>query len=152
MQIKNIVNILYPLLFGIIIGPILWKQSYFPSILNRVVGSSQYSTPVSPGKDYSVCRIRTTVLKVTAHSLCGSGTVELQVTEYSVCGSGTSSHRIFCVWNISGSLCNDPNYTSAQGPQALGSKPSWRCCYLLFHLGGGSYWDFLCVFSDIIKQ
>ena len=47
------------------------------------------STLVSPGKEYSVCGIRTAVLKVTAHSLCGSGTVELQVTEYSVCGSGT---------------------------------------------------------------
>ena len=50
-----------------------------------------------PGNEYSVCGIRTAVLKDTAHSLCGSGTVELQVTEYSVCGSGTSSHRIFCV-------------------------------------------------------
>ena len=79
-------------------------------------------------KEYSVCRIRTAELKVTAYSLCGSGSVELQVTEYSVCGSGTSSHRIFCVWNISGSLCNGPNDTTAQGP-----KPSWRCCYLLFH-------------------
>ena len=92
-----------------------------------------------PRKEYSVCGIRTAAHKITAHSLCGSGTVELQVTEYSVCGSGTSSHRIFCVWNISGSLCNGPNDTSAQGPQALGSKPSWRCCYLLFHLGGGLF-------------
>ena len=75
-----------------------------------------------------------------------SGTVELQVTEYSVCGSGTSSHRIFCVWNISGSLCNGPNDTSAQRPQALGSRPFWRCCYLLFHLGGGPYWDFCVCF------
>ena len=63
-------------------------------------------------------------LKVTAYSLCGSGTVELQVIEYSVCGSGTSSHIIFYVWNISGSLCNGPNDTRAQGPQAPGSKPS----------------------------
>ena len=96
-----------------------------------------------PSKEYSVCGIRTAILKVTAHSLCGSGTMELQVTEYSVYGSGTSSHRIICVWNISGSLCNGPNDTSAQGP-------SWMRCYLLFHLGGGPYWDFLCVFSVII--
>ena len=75
-----------------------------------------------PRKEYSVCGIRTAVLKITAHSLCGSGTVELQVTEYSVCGSGTSSHRIFCVWNISGSLCNGPNDTSAQGHRLLGQS------------------------------
>ena len=74
-------------------------------------------------KEYSACGIRTAELKVTAYSLCGSGTVELQVIEYSVCGSGTSSHIIFCVWNISGSLCNGPNDTRAQGPQAAGSKP-----------------------------
>ena len=77
-------------------------------------------------KEYSVCGIRLAELKVTAYSLCGSGTVELQVTEYSVCGSGTSSHRIFCVWNISDSLCNGPNDTKEQGPQALGQS----------HLGG----------------
>ena len=105
-----------------------------------------------PDKEYSVCGIRTAVFKVIAHPLCGSGTVQLQVTEYSVCGSGTSSHRIFCVWNIFCSSCNGPNDTSAQGPQALGSKPSWRCCYLLFHLGRGPYWDCLWVFSVIIKQ
>ena len=95
-------------------------------------------------KEYSVCGSRTAELEVIAYLLCRSGTVELQVTEYSVCGSGTSNHRMFCVWNISGSLCNGPNDTRAQGPQAPGSKRSWRCCYLLFHLGGGSYWDFLC--------
>ena len=41
-----------------------------------------------------------------------------------MCESGTSNHRIFCVWNISGSFCNGQNDTIAQGPQALGSKPS----------------------------
>ena len=91
---------------------------------NKVLFPLFYSTPVSRGKEYSVCGIKTAVFKVTAHSLCGSGTVELQVTEYAVCGSGTSLHRIFCVWNISGSLCNGQNDMSAQGPQALGSKPS----------------------------
>ena len=99
-------------------------------------------------KEYSVCGIRTAELKVTAYSLCGSGTAELQVIEYSVCRSGTSSHRIFYVWNISGSLFNGPNDTRAQGPLAHGSKPSWRCFYLLFHLGGG----FLCVFSPLLSS
>ena len=75
-------------------------------------------------KEYSVCGIRTVELKVTAYSLCGSGIVELQVVEYSVCGSETSSHIIFCVWNISGSLCNGPN--DARGPRPLGQS----------HLGG----------------
>ena len=56
-------------------------------------------------KEFSVCRIRT---------------AELKVIEYSVCGSGTSSHIIFCVWRISGSLCNGPNDMRAQGPQAPG--------------------------------
>ena len=32
---------LKPILFGIIIGPILWKQSSFPTILNQAVGCSQ---------------------------------------------------------------------------------------------------------------
>ena len=82
------------------------------------------STAELQDKEYSVCGIRTAELKVTAYSLCGSGTVELQVIEYSVCGSGTSNHIIFCVWNTSGSLCNGPNDTRAQGPQAAGSKPS----------------------------
>ena len=88
-------------------------------------------------KDCSECGIRTAELnKVTAYSLCESG--NMKVIEYSVCRSGTSSHKLFCVWNISGSSCNGSNDTRAQGPQAPGSKPSWRCCYLLFHLGGKS--------------
>ena len=74
--------------------------------------------------------------------------MELQVTEYSECGSGTSSHRIFCVWNISGSLCNGPNDTSAQGP--LGQS----------HLGGAVIYcsilavdptEIFCVFSQILS-
>ena len=72
--------------------------------------------------------------------------MELQVIEYSVCGSGTSSHIIFCVWNISGSLCNGPNDTRAQGPQVPGSKPSRRCSYLLFHLSGDPYCFFFFFF------
>ena len=94
-------------------------------------------------KEYSVCGSRTAELKVATYSLSGSGTVELQVTEYSVCGSDLR-HRIVCVWNISGSL--RPNYTRAQGSTAPGSKPSWRCRYLLFHLGCGTYWDFYVCF------
>ena len=97
-------------------------------------------------KDYSVCGIRTAELKVTAYSLCGSGTVELQVTEYYVCGIGTSGHRIFCVWNISGSLCRARMTRKRRGHSAPGSMPPWRCCYLLFHLGGGPYWNFFVCF------
>ena len=111
-----------------------------------LVQSLNCGTAELQNKEYSVCGIRTAKLKVTAYSLCGSGTVELQVIEYFVCGSGTSSHIIFCVWNISGSLCNGPNDTRAQGQRVPGSKPSWRCCYLLFHLGGGPYWDFCVCF------
>ena len=49
VQIKNIVEILQPILFGIIIGPILWKQFFFPIILKRVVGSdSQSLSPLRP--------------------------------------------------------------------------------------------------------
>ena len=59
---------------------------------------------------------------VRAFSLCGNGIVELQVTEQSVVGSGTSSHRIFYVWNISGSLCNGPKDTGAQGRRPLGQS------------------------------
>ena len=91
-------------------------------------------------------------LKVTAYSSFGSGTVELQVTEYSVCGSGTASHSIFCVWNISGSLCNGPKDAGAQGRRPLDQS----------HLGGAVIYCsilavaptgfFVFVFSVIIKQ
>ena len=88
-------------------------------------------------------RSGTAEIQVAAYSLCGSGTVELQVTEYSVCGSGPSSHRIFCMWNISGSLYNGPNDTRAQGPQAPGSKPSWMCCSILAMAPTGIFVCFL---------
>ena len=77
--------------------------------------------------------------------------MELQVTEYSVCGRGSSSHKIFCEWNISGSICNDPNGTRAQGQQASGQS----------HLGGAAVYCYilavapngiLCVFSPLLSS
>ena len=81
--------------------------------------------------------------------------MELQVTEYSMCGSGTSRHRIFCVWNISGSLCNSPNDTSAQGPQALGSKPSRGAviyCSILAVAPPGIFVCFLRYYQAVTNQ
>ena len=90
MQIKNIVKIFSLYIFGIIIGRIFWKQSSFPTILNQVVGSSQQSTPVSPGKEYSVLGIRNAVLKSYSTFIVWKR------------NCGTSGHRIFCVrkWNF----------------------------------------------------
>ena len=71
--------------------------------------------------------------------------MELQVTEHSVCGSRTLSHRIFYVWNISGSLCNSPKDTGVQGRRPLGLEGAviyWRCNLL----------GFFFIFSVIIKQ
>ena len=46
MQIKDILEILKPVLFGIILAPILWKQISFPIIMNQTVGSdSQCLSP-----------------------------------------------------------------------------------------------------------
>ena len=103
----------------------------------------------------------TAELQDKEYSVCGIRTAELKVTAYSLCGSGTSSHRILCVRKRNFKshnilrveylwfLMQWPEWhesAGATGPWvvALGSKPSWRCCYLLFHLGGGPYWDFLC--------
>ena len=91
----------------------LWKRSSFPIILNQVVGSSQESTPVSPGKEYSVCGIRTAVLKVTAHSYMWKR------------NCGTSSHRIFCVrkWNF-----KSQNILRVEYPWFLMQWPEWHAC------------------------
>ena len=122
----------------------------------RLVQRLNCGTAKLQDKDYSVCGIRTAQLKVTAYSLCRSGTVELQVIEYSMCGSGTSSHIIFSVWNISGSLCNGPYDTRAQGPQPswvkailkllLRSVPSWRWPLLRFFV------CFLCYYEAVTTQ
>ena len=44
-----------------------------------------------------------------------------------------------------------PEWHEGAGATALGSKLCWRCYYLLFHLGGGPYWDFLCVFVCFLR-
>ena len=41
----------------------------------------------------------------------------------SVCGSGTSSHRIVCMWNLSGFLCKNPKCPGAQGRRPLCQSP-----------------------------
>ena len=88
-------------------------------------------------------------LKVTAYSLCGSGTVELQVTEHAMWGSGTSSHRIFQVWNIR--LVPYARVRKTWERRAAGPWVKAILVVLLF-TGVGTYWDFLFVFSVIIKQ
>ena len=39
-------------------------------------------------------------------------------------------------------LIQEPEVPGSVGPKAPVSKPSWRCCSRLCHLGGGPYWDF----------
>ena len=38
-------------------------------------------------------------------------------------------------------LMQQPEVPGSAGPKAPVSKPSWRCCSQLCHLGGGPYWD-----------
>ena len=106
------------------------------------------STAELQDKEYSVCGIRTAELKVTAYSLCGSGTVEsqnslcaeteLQVTEYSACGISLVPYAMARMTR------------ERRGHRPLGQS-SWRCFYLLFHLGSGPYWD-LCLFSPLLSS
>ena len=83
--------------------------------------------------EYSVCGSRTAELKVTIffmskrnfksqNILCAEA--ELQVTEYSACG-------ISLVFYAMARMTRE-----CSGRRPLGQKPSWRCWYLLFHLGG----------------
>ena len=84
-------------------------------------------------------------LQVTHYSVCGSGTAELYLSVYSLCGGGTSSQRIsyvwkrncrtsshiivcvrkrnfkshYCMWNLSGFLCNNPKCPGVQGQRPL---------------------------------
>ena len=93
---------------------------------------------------------------------------ELYVSVYSLCGGGTSSQRIFhvwkrncrtssliivCVWKRNFKshnslyveslwfLMQQSEVPGSAGPKAPVSKPSWRYCSQLCHLGGGPYWD-----------
>ena len=80
---------------------------------------------------------------------------ELQAKEYSVCGSEkcrTSSHIIVCVRKRNFKshnslyveslwfLMQESEVPGSAGPKAPVSKPSWRICSQLCHLGGGPYW------------
>ena len=91
-------------------------------------GTSNHST--------SIFLVRKWTLN-TEYSVCGSGTAEVQVTEYSVCGIALIPYA--------------RARTALERRAAPRSKPSWRCCSLLCHLGDGPYWDFL-VGSVIIKH
>ena len=73
---------------------------------------------------------------------------ELQAKEYSMCGSGTAelrkrnfkSHNSLYVESL-WLLMQESEVPGSAGPKAPVSKPSWRCCSQLCHLGGGPYWD-----------
>ena len=147
MQIKNIVS----LYFGIIIGPILWKQSSFPTILNQVrtpVSSQRPSTPVKniPCAESELRYLKSQHIHCveaklwnfkSQNILCAK--VELQVTEYSACG----------IFLVPSAMARMTRVRRATGPWVkailkvqLFTVPSWRWPIL----------GFLCVFSDIIKQ
>ena len=152
---------------------LLWKRNYGTSKHNSLCKSEISDLNVT---QYSICRSGTESLSIFLVRRWNYGTAELQDKQYSVCGtsshsiflmwkqySGTSIHRIFYVRKRNFQSQNNlrveylwflmqwPEGHVSTGPQAPGSKPSWWCCYLLFHLGGGPYWDFF-VFSVIIKQ
>ena len=84
--------------------------------------------------------------------------VELQAKDYPMCGSGTadmatSNHIIVCVrkQNCKSQdslyvdflwfLMQESEMHESAGLKTTVSKPSWRCCSQLCHLGGGPYWD-----------
>ena len=73
---------------------------------------------------------------------------ELQAKEYSMCGSRTKSHNSLCaeaelqvyveyLWFF----MQESEVPGSAGPKTPVSKPFWRCCSQLCHLGGGPYWD-----------
>ena len=74
---------------------------------------------------------------------------ELPAKEYSMCGSGTPElrHIIVCVrkrnFKSYNSLYVESLWFLMQEFESPGqmSKPSWRFCSQLCHLGGGPYWD-----------
>ena len=126
-------------------------RTNFPTILNQVVGSKVSSQrPSPPVKNTPCAESELRYLKSqhihyveaelwnfkSQNILCVE--VELQVTEYSACGISLVPYAMARMTQV------------RSGHRPFGQ--SHLGTYLLFHLGGGPYCDFLCVFSDIIEQ
>ena len=150
MQIKHIVKIfslyfLAPLsdqFYGNkVLFPLLWTKMWSP------VSSQRPSLPI---KNIPCAESKLRYLKSqhihcveaelwnfkSQNILCAK--VELHVTEYSACGISLVPYP----W---------PEWHECAGATGPWVKATRRCCYLLFDLGGGPYWDF-CVFSQILSS
>ena len=89
----------------------------------------------------------------SVYSLCRGGTSSQRIFHVWKRNCRTSSHIIVCVWKRNFMshnslymeclwfLMQQSEVPGSAGPKAPVSKPYWRCCSQLCHLGGGPYWD-----------
>ena len=111
----------------------------FQAIVFSLFGSG--ITPLQSSKSHTILYAETELRNFKSqYSLCGGGTSSQRIIYVWKRNCRTSSNIIVCIWNLSDSYAKIWSARSA-GPNAHVSKPSWRCCSQLCHLGVGPYWD-----------
>ena len=127
--------------------------------------------------EYSLCGIgtadilcaKTELRDLKPKLLCGNGTTECQVAVYFLCGSGTTELPSIIpyveveLWNFK-SLCAEAELQVTEYSSCGISlvRKTWKrrdvglwvkaILVVLLFTGVGTYWDFVFVFSVIIKQ